>query len=106
MCLDPLTRNCRVLVCGHTFHRACLRAWLRCGALTCPMCRAACPEQAPLVSRTLLGRVLLLGCGTLGSLRTALTYMPWVQRREYVVSLSYQAFTLDNFYEYLRRLRD
>lgn len=105
VCLEPLARERRELACGHTFHRACLRAWFRRGSLTCPMCRTPCPEQAPLASRTLLGRVLLLGCGSLATLRAALAGAPWLRQRDYVVSLSYQSFTLDNFYEYLRGIR-
>ncbi len=103
VCLEPLTRNKRELRCGHRFHKRCLRDWLRRGGLSCPMCRAPCPDQAPLASRTLLGRIVLLGSMSLGSLRALLAQMPWVRNRDHVISLSYQAFTLDNFYEHLRR---
>lgn len=103
VCLDPMTRERRELACGHCFHRACLRTWFRRGSLTCPLCRRPCPEQAPLASRTLLGRVVLLGRVSLATLRAILARVPWVRDREHVVALAYQSFTLDNFYEYLRR---
>jgi hypothetical protein len=105
VCLDPLAQDRRELACGHCFHRACLRTWFRRGALTCPLCRRPCPEQAPLASRTLLGRVVLLGAVSLATLRDILARAPWVRDRDrsHVLALSYQSFTLDNFYEYLRR---
>ncbi len=105
ICLEHLTQQKRELRCGHRFHKACLRAWVRRGSVTCPMCRAPCPEQAGLASRTLLGRVSALGSMSLASLRGLLAQMPWVRDRAHVVALSYQAFTLDNFYEHLRLRR-
>ncbi|KAH6827877.1 hypothetical protein C2S53_015799 [Perilla frutescens var. hirtella] len=37
---------CRVVACGHAFHRRCLERWLKGYAPTCPMCRAAVvPEE-------------------------------------------------------------
>lgn len=103
VCLDPLVQDRRELVCGHCFHRACLRTWFRRGSLTCPMCRRPCPEQAPLAARTLLGRVVMLGAVSLATLRDILARAPWVRDRSHVVAMSYQCFTLENFYEYLRR---
>lgn len=105
ICHDHLVHDVRQLACGHAFHRACVRAWFR-QSLTCPLCRVACPDQAHIAFRTLLSRVRALGCQTMVALRAVLARVPWLRRqREYILSIAYQAFTLDLFYEYLRRLR-
>jgi hypothetical protein len=39
ICFEPMTAGKVLPVCGHIFHRACLKRWLLNSQSTCPMCR-------------------------------------------------------------------
>ncbi|KFW69900.1 E3 ubiquitin-protein ligase TTC3, partial [Pygoscelis adeliae] len=49
ICHDELSRDLCELECGHRFHRACIRTWLKQHSSTCPICRvhALLPEDFP-----------------------------------------------------------
>lgn len=57
VCLAPIaSRKARArLACGHTFHARCVGAWFRHRTLTCPLCRATCPEGLALLGSSRVG---------------------------------------------------
>ncbi|KQJ84264.1 E3 ubiquitin-protein ligase ATL4 [Brachypodium distachyon] len=56
VCLSPFTPDAELRLlpaCRHAFHAACVDAWLRAAAPTCPLCRAAVTLQHPSVAAIL-----------------------------------------------------
>lgn len=38
ICLEPLTQEVEMMICGHAFHTACIKRWLD-KSSRCPLCR-------------------------------------------------------------------
>lgn len=58
VCLEPLGRRVQAhMLCGHSFHAKCARAWFRNRPLSCPMCRTRCIEGIALLGPRLLPKL-------------------------------------------------
>lgn len=54
ICLHDSTGPCKILPCGHEFHRRCILQWKRGGHHTCPVCRQPFMEPSPQFKITLI----------------------------------------------------
>lgn len=112
-------RQRKVLECGHSFHRRCIRKWFGRGSLTCPMCRTVCLDELasshPMLStrvRHLLRVVppppgICFAAYMLGLLNTeqvvlALGIGP--AQQQLLTELAYQSFSEHVMFEYMRQL--
>lgn len=121
ICLCPVpTRASKQLKCGHRFHRRCIRKWFGRGSLTCPMCRSVCltelGDSHSLLSARLrhLLRIVPLPPGICFPVyMMSLLNSPAVldaldvtaEQQQLLVELTYQSFTQEHFFQYLRQLR-
>ena len=55
ICLNTIraTRTTKELVCGHTYHGACIDSWILSGGRSCPLCRNHIPSVETLYKMTI-----------------------------------------------------